>query len=345
MAIQNKYNMPLFYWHLELASKCALACPRCPRTGPENKHKYNVTEMPLENLKKIFTPELLKTEVKKIMLCGGQGDPIYYSQLHEFIEYVKIYNPTLRFVIITNGSYRKKDWWEKLASLLTEHDRIVFSIDGWDQQSNEIYRRGSNFESIMEGLGVMARSKAVIFWSTIIFKFNQDKLSDIENLAKSKGVHYFHAVRSTKFGPHWADETGQDPLQPRDEFLLATGPYSRNEKVLTEIQMKDPISDLIKERQKSFPEGLIHPACKSGERGLYVDASGYMYACSWISHPYDMPMKPGQDNVWISQTHRFNVFERPLEAVINDQVWEQLFNTWKHKENLYPVCAEKCSAI
>lgn len=279
------------------------------------------------------------------MLCGGQGDPIYYSHLHEFIEYVKSHNPTLRFVIITNGSYRNREWWEKLSTLLTEDDRIVFSIDGWDQQSNEIYRRGSNFDSIMEGLEVMTKSKAVIFWSTIIFKFNQDRLDEIENLAKSKGVHYFHLVRSTKFGAPWADESGQDPLQPRDEFLVGTGPYSRKEKPLSEVQKKDPIAELVKKRQKLFPEGVMRPGCKSGEHGLYVDASGYMYACCWISHPYDMPLKQGQDNIWISQKDRFNVFDRPLEDVINDQVWEQLFNSWKQKENLYSVCAEKCSAI
>jgi MoaA/NifB/PqqE/SkfB family radical SAM enzyme len=339
--VENKYGFPLFYWHLELASKCALSCPRCPRTGPENQHKYAVTEMPLEKLQSIFTPELLKSEVKKFMLCGGQGDPIYYSKLHEFIEYVRTQNSQIEFLIVTNGSYRKKEWWEKLSSLLTEEDRIVFSIDGWDQESNEKYRKGSDFESIMQGLEVMTKGRANVHWSTIVFSFNQDHLSRIRDLAVSKGVHHFEVSRSTKFGSAWAGADGVDQLQPREEFLVSSGPYIRAAKTLRPSQKKHSIVPLVNERKKQI--GVLVPGCISGERGLYVDASGYLYSCSWISHPYDMQLNPGQKNIWLSEKEKFNVFERGLNSVLNDSVWEQLFATWTSQEKLYRICAEKCA--
>jgi MoaA/NifB/PqqE/SkfB family radical SAM enzyme len=342
--MQNRYNFPLFYWHLELASKCALECPRCPRTGPENKSKYQVTEMPLEKLKLIFTPELLKDEVKRILLCGGQGDPIYYSKLFEFISYVKQHNRRTEIVIITNGSHRKKEWWQTLSNLLDPYDSIVFSVDGWDQESNSKYRKGSDYESIMLGLETMLAGQATVHWSTIIFSFNQDHLSQIENIVKQKGVHYFHRSQSTKFGTYWADVDGVDHLMPRKEFLVNDGPYVKSVTALNPKKAEyHDLKSMISQRQKNI--GLISPGCLSGDKGLYIDASGLLYACSWISHPFDMPLQQGQKNLWLKQRSQFNVFERSLEEVLNDSVWNELFESWKDPKKLYATCKEKCACI
>ena len=340
----NKYNFPLFYWHLELASKCALECPRCPRTGPDNKSKYQVTEIPFEKLKNIFSPELLKKEVKKLLLCGGQGDPIYYSKLIEFIGYVKEHNSEIELVLVTNGSYRPVTWWQQLAQVLNSRDHVVFSVDGWDQESNEQYRKGSNFASIMTGLEEILKSTATIHWSTIVFSFNQDKLVDIEKLAFEKGVHYFHRAQSNKFGGAWADQTGVDTLMPRNEFLINQGPYIKTLKDLHgHKDLKDAMETEVKNRKSVFSTEVLTPGCMAGERGLYIDASGIFYPCSWISHPYDMPLKPEQKNIWLTERSRLNIFENGLEKVINDEIWEGLFSSWKSDNKMYATCSEKCS--
>lgn len=342
--MQNRYDFPLFYWHLELASKCALECPRCPRTGPENKTKYQITEMPLDKLKLIFTPDLLKNEVKRILLCGGQGDPIYYSKLFEFISYVKEQNRLTEIVIITNGSHRKKEWWQTLSSLLEPCDSIVFSVDGWDHESNIKYRKGSDYDSIMLGLDTMLKGQATVHWSTIVFSFNQDRLSQIENMAKQKGVHYFHISRSTKFGSFWAGPDGVDHLMPREEFLVNEGPYVKKVSSLNlkKVELHD-LKSMVLARQKDT--GLVTPGCMSGHKGLYIDASGLLYPCSWISHPFDMPLQQGQKNLWLEKRNQFNVFERTLEEVLNDSVWDELFDSWKEPKKLYATCKEKCACM
>ena len=67
------------HWHIELSSKCALKCPRCPRT--EYPGKYKVTELNLNFFKKNFTENFVKQYVRYIVFCGGQGDPIYCKDL------------------------------------------------------------------------------------------------------------------------------------------------------------------------------------------------------------------------------------------------------------------------
>ena len=127
----------IFHWHLELSSKCALRCPRCPRT--ERPNQYKVTEMSLDFVKKTFPLERL-SYVKKILMSGGQGDPIYCNDFIKIIKYFKESKSNLQLCITTNGSYKKKSWWKNVAQILNKNDIIIFSVDGWDQKSNEQYR-------------------------------------------------------------------------------------------------------------------------------------------------------------------------------------------------------------
>jgi hypothetical protein len=64
-------EQPQFYWHLELSKKCALKCPRCPRT--EYPQMYSPTELNLQFVQKILPVERLRSS-ERILLCGGEGD-------------------------------------------------------------------------------------------------------------------------------------------------------------------------------------------------------------------------------------------------------------------------------
>ena len=54
--------------------------------------------------------------------------------------------------IITNGSHKLPEWWSRLGNVLNSNDEINWSIDGWDQVSNEKYRINSNWQSIEDGI-------------------------------------------------------------------------------------------------------------------------------------------------------------------------------------------------
>ena len=159
--------------HIEISSRCILKCPRCPRTelSTELKDVLN-QDYSLAEFCTIFPPEILK-DIKSILFCGDKGDPIYARNFLGIVEYIKEHNPTLAINITTNGSYKSEDWWTNLGQALSPRDRITFSIDGWDHESNNMYRVNSEWSSIIKGLQTLSKienaDRPIIHWSTILF--------------------------------------------------------------------------------------------------------------------------------------------------------------------------------
>ena len=181
--------LALWHWHIEISSKCTLACPRCARQ--EVPDSLLNTELDLAFFKRNFTPEFIQKYVEKITFCGDDGDPIYAHEFIDVIKYIKSVKP-VTIVIVTNGSYKKSDWWRQLANTLQTNDQVHFSLDGWDQTSNEQYRVNSDWASIMTGVDNLVRSSdAWLVWDAIGFKFNEDKISHMRDLAKSAGFDSF----------------------------------------------------------------------------------------------------------------------------------------------------------
>jgi MoaA/NifB/PqqE/SkfB family radical SAM enzyme len=145
-------QLALDHWHIEVSSICTLACPRCPRAEvPETLLNRQLT---LKFFKEQFGEEAI-SNIKRITFCGNDGDPIYCKEFIEICAWVKSINPLIGLLIVTNGSYKTSNWWKKLANVLNEHDEINWSIDGWDQLSNEKYRVRCDFKSIVNGIEVI----------------------------------------------------------------------------------------------------------------------------------------------------------------------------------------------
>ena len=353
------HGQQIFHWHLELSSKCALKCPRCPRT--ERPGQYKVTEMNLDFVKKILPAKRLSL-VQKILLSGGQGDAIYCNDFLKIIKYFKETNPNLQLCITTNGSYKKQEWWKEAAKILQRNDIVIFSVDGWDQQSNEQYRVGSHFPSIMEGLKTLREfnQQVYIVWSTIIFKFNQNRLNDIQNLAESMGADAFNLVQSRLFGSTNSDyidpKLGYDPLEP-DKNRIETsntnrGCYIDFTKRSSSHNIKPTIAQLMEKYQSTYQNSYIMPLCRIGERGLYVDAEGILYPCSWISHPFDIQASKTRDksiswekSLFVEYKDSFNLNNHSLETVLQNSLWKKLQCSWQDSKIAFVECEKHCHRL
>ena len=138
-------SLSTWHWHIEISSKCTLACPRCARQ--EVPDGLINTELDLAFFQRNFTPEFIKSDVEKITFCGDDGDPIYAHDLIPVIRYIKSVKP-VEIVIITNGSYKKFDWWKDLGNALTGIDSVHFSIDGIDKiRKDELTKIIINFRN------------------------------------------------------------------------------------------------------------------------------------------------------------------------------------------------------
>ena len=350
-------TQPKFNWHLEVSSKCSLACPRCPRT--EKPGMYKVTELDTKFIKNVFTKEILD-QTLSILFCGGQGDPVYCKDLLSIIRYIKKSNPIINVKIITNGSYKTKQWWEELAEILNEHDSVIFSVDGWDQESNNKYRVNSNFESIILGINTLSKNnqKINIIWSTIVFAFNENDLERIQKTAEHNGATHFQIVQSSLFGSKVSSyndpELGYDPLEPNykgtfwhsDRGLLVNLKEKSISKTTLDLQEK--IKKEYESKHNLFKDLDILPGCLLNERGLYIDAEGILYPCSWISHPFGERSNgkrtiKWKDSLFVKYKDNFNLHNHSLDSILNSSSWNKLYNSFFDSKKHFIECTKKCS--
>lgn len=344
----------LYHWHFEVSGKCTLKCPRCPRNDTDPVPWLN-KELDLNFFKKILTPELLKNQVKRITMCGDIGDPIYASEYLEIIKYIKLHNPKIHVYTITNGSYRKVEWWQEFAKISNEYDTVNFSVDGYNNDSNNLYRVGSNWQSVMDGMRIMCQeSSAFVYWAAIVFAFNQDHLDQIEQQAREIGCDGLQLTYSTKFGSKYGEAYGGvvDPLEPRSEFISKTHRYERyfcnlsGREQLTQEYLEYNLQQYQEVKQQH--NSVITPMCSIGNRGLYVSADGVLHPCSWVSFPY-VSMSTNRKTIHFKDSFhqvyrdRLNLKTRSLDEVLNDPIWDLLFNTFDDSKKAWVECEQKCN--
>ena len=325
-------KLATWHWHIEISSRCTLKCPRCART--EVPDTLVNTELRLDFFKRNFTSEFIQNNVEKITFCGDDGDPIYAHDLIEVIKYFKSIKP-IKIVIVTNGSYKTTSWWEQLGTSLDDNDHVHWSIDGWDQASNEQYRVNSDWNSIVSGISAFHFvSKAYTTWDAIAFNFNQDHLDKMQILARDLKFDEFQLTRSTKFNKIYDAYPKNDQLQPRDEFISDTNRFERSVINLSgrHLSENDKIISMVNYLEiKEINQ--IKPLCGIGNKGLFINSQGYFFPCCWVANRYN------HNNTWpwLSKKN-FNLNEKSLDLVLKDAFWNEKFENFSWTE-----CKTKCN--
>lgn len=312
--------------------------------------------MTLDFVKKFFTEEMLQNQVKRVTMCGDVGDPIYCKEYIEICRYIKTVNPDIHIFTITNGSYKKPEWWAELASVLNDRDTINFSVDGYNDLTNNLYRVNSNFDSIIEGIKTVRKHNKNIFlvWAAIIFAFNQDHLDKIVNQARNLGMDAVQWTRSTKFGSVYGGYGGvSDPLEPRAEFISGTHRYEREVVNISGRQQNN--SDYLNHNRlqyikikQEYSNKPVTPLCEIGNRGIYVNAEGVVFPCSWVSFPYhslthgDKTIE-WKDSFFAQYRDRMNLHNRSFDEIIADPLWNKCSQGFSDSTKTWVECSQKCS--
>jgi len=325
-------TLATWHFHIEISSKCTLRCPRCARQ--EIPDSLINTELDLEFFQKNFTPEFITANIEKITFCGDDGDPIYAHDLVPVIRYIKSIKP-VEIVIITNGSHKKAKWWQDLGSVLTAQDTVHFSIDGWDNESNNLYRVNSDYNSIIEGVvNLRSASQCRVVWAAIAFKFNEKHISKMVSQAASWGFDAFQLTKSTKFGAVYPAYGVDDPLQPSEKFVSGSHRFERDVIMLSNHTLNTEITEKNIQLYKSVQEvNGVKPLCEIGNKGLYIDARGRLFPCCWVANRYS------HNTEWQQLAEQFNLHQRTLSNVVTDNFWSTKFKTFEWQE-----CQTKCAA-
>ena len=320
-----------WHFHIEISSKCTLRCPRCARQEVPNGLVN--TELDLEFFQRNFTPEFVLNNVEKITFCGDDGDPIYAHDLIDVIKYIKSIKP-VEIVIVTNGSHKKSKWWTELGSVLSSDDTVHFSIDGWDNASNNQYRVNSDFASIINGINALrGTSDCQIVWAAIAFRFNENRLGHMRDLAKQLDVDVFQLTKSTKFGSIYPSYGIDDPLQPNVKFVSSSHRFERE---IVELTNRAPTlvhNKNIELYNQTPSRNGVTPLCEIGNKGLYIDARGRLFPCCWVANRYN------HNSQWQQLAEHFDLHTKTLTDVLADPFWTGEFRAFKWQE-----CQTKCSS-
>ena len=331
----NKYNWPLWHWHIEVSSICTLQCPRCPRN--ELPETLVQDQLKLDFFQNSFSPKIIK-QIQRISFCGDDGDPIYAKEFIEIIAYLKKIKPTMNILIVTNGSYKKVEWWKKLINVLNEHDEIHFSLDGWDQESNSKYRVNCDWDSIINGIKAVVGHKATITWAGIVFGFNEHNINMMKGMAIGLGMDKFQLTNSTKFGSNYDhyNKDGKDKLEPSLDYVATEGRFSRKIFHLTSKRVQQNIAKNINIehfKNVSATKNIV-PLCMIGTKGLYINSQGYFIPCCWLGNRYQYKT---YSQFLIDD---LNVKKHGIEKVLNNDYWQKFFDNFHNISE----CKSKCSA-
>jgi MoaA/NifB/PqqE/SkfB family radical SAM enzyme len=268
-------------FHIEPTNICTLKCPGCARTRfiDQWPNKWKNHSLDIDQLLKFLDIDLTD---KKVLVCGNYGDPIYHPDLINFVKKLKQRGP--RLSITTNGSYKSREWWQELISLLGQYDTITFSIDGTPENFIN-YRKNADWGSIQTGIEVSTKSKCQTVWKYIPFKYNQNDIEQVKNLSVEMGCDRFE-------------------IQPSDRFDEKTIEF-----------MPDPtlLGTRYQAQQTWKHKGEVNeifPKCQIGKYENYISAEGYYSPCCYLAD-YRFYYK----NIFGKNKQQYNIQNTTLSAI------------------------------
>ena len=166
---------------LELTGYCNLACPLCLSQNMFFKHIF---KKHIRTLIDWINQLNEYKNLKDISLAGFASEPTLYPDLIELIDYIKSRN--IKIELYTNGNTHDEKWWRELGKILTNNDKVYFTICGSTQELHEKYRVGSNLQQILNHAAVFRENgKKNDYIKIIRFKYNQNDINNIVKLTKN----------------------------------------------------------------------------------------------------------------------------------------------------------------
>lgn len=204
---QEYFDLPTKGIMVENTVVCNFRCTGCSR-DTVNKIRYKKA-MSLEDMHKVSLA-LKRNKINHIDFYN-LGEPFCSPKVLEHLQIIRQYNPEIGIATSTNGIFINNDKKREAALLC---NRIVFSIDGIDDQSINKYQRGGNFDisyqnmkSLVEYRDTHGKINSIIEWKYVLFNWNDKKnmiLKAIE-LAKKANVDIisFWPTRYPLYGISW----------------------------------------------------------------------------------------------------------------------------------------------
>lgn len=183
---------------LDISTYCNAACPQCHRTNSQGLGKVDwlpLEQWSLETFKKAFPFPSMHSG---FFICGTWGDPMMNKDILPIVKFI-VDNSEADIVIDTNGSIRDEEFWWKFGVVGGKQLKVVFAVDGIDQQMHSKYRRNTDLDKVLSNMLELASTEATVDAATIVFKHNEEYLSQISDLVRDNGATVHRLVYTDRF--------------------------------------------------------------------------------------------------------------------------------------------------
>lgn len=175
---------------VELSSRCQLKCPSCPKViGYYDDIGEGV--MSLRHFKKIVE----KNPSIKCIEVSNFGEIFLNPDIDEILEYSYMKKIKLTALNGVNLNFIKDSTLEKLVKY--KFRKLSVSIDGADQETYSIYRKGGDFNKVIRNIEKLNYYKnkynskyPKLHWQYILFGHNQNQLQLAKKYAKKLNMKF-----------------------------------------------------------------------------------------------------------------------------------------------------------
>lgn len=181
--------MPRFSFDFSITSFCQARCRSCARTNPdtgETADWLTPHHMDLKTFQSLLnnSAERFK-ETREIIFCGELGDPMMHPKIEEFLDTALEYFDQI--VVNTNGGLRQPEWYAHAAKKYDGRVRIDWGIDGMNQEINNMYREGVDWQRAMDNMGSWFNNGGGGQWEYLIFDWNWHHIQPAIDAADENG--------------------------------------------------------------------------------------------------------------------------------------------------------------
>jgi MoaA/NifB/PqqE/SkfB family radical SAM enzyme len=185
-------KVPPFTLDINPTDRCNLKCIHCWQRAFKNiDSNYELTDEELIRIVK----EGIKLGVREFEITGG-GEPMMRKKLT--LNLVEIIKKNKRFGnITTNGTLFDSSDAKRIVKM--NWDRITFSLDGPDPETNDFVRGEGTFEKVMQTISLFNQTKEkskkklpLIKFNVVVNRKNYDKLNEMIELARECNCSIVH---------------------------------------------------------------------------------------------------------------------------------------------------------
>lgn len=183
---------------ISISSHCNASCPSCKRfpdfwdatVNPNQQlhHNLNQIHMSFDDFKSIILRNSHNFIDKNVMFEGELGDPMVNPEIKKFIDFgCEIFK---KLSIVTNGGNRKSNFYFNLGETYKNLE-MTFSIDGLNDDTNQIYRKRVNTEKALENMIAFSKSKygyKKTYWQFLVFEHNFFEIPEVLDFAKKYDI-------------------------------------------------------------------------------------------------------------------------------------------------------------